>query len=71
MLFNDSFASTNEREGSEIARQIVRALIESGVRVCYVTHLYDLAHGLAAGAAATTPCSCAPSACPTGSGRSA
>lgn len=45
VLFNDSFASTNEREGSEIARQIVRALLESGVRVCYVTHLYDLAHG--------------------------
>jgi hypothetical protein len=45
ILFNDSFASTNEREGSEIARQIVRALTESGVRVCYVTHLYDLAHG--------------------------
>jgi DNA mismatch repair ATPase MutS len=45
ILFNDSFASTNEREGSEIARQIVRALTESGIRVCYVTHLYDLAHG--------------------------
>jgi hypothetical protein len=47
MLFNDSFASTNEREGSEIARQIVRAFLESGVRVFYVTHLYDLAHGFA------------------------
>jgi hypothetical protein len=47
VLFNDSFASTNEREGSEIARQIVRALLESGVKVCYVTHLYDLAHGFA------------------------
>ena len=45
VLFNDSFASTNEREGSEIARQIVQALIESGVAVGYVTHLYDLAHG--------------------------
>jgi hypothetical protein len=45
LLANESFASTNEREGSEIARQIVRALTESGVRVLYVTHLYDLAHG--------------------------
>jgi DNA mismatch repair ATPase MutS len=44
VLANESFASTNEREGSEIARQIVRALTESGVRVLYVTHLYDLAH---------------------------
>jgi hypothetical protein len=43
VLANESFASTNEREGSEIARQIVRALTESGVRVLYVTHLYDLA----------------------------
>ncbi|QDZ14329.1 MutS-related protein [Humibacter ginsenosidimutans] len=45
MLFNESFAATNEREGSEIARQIVRALLDSGIRVVYVTHLYDLAHG--------------------------
>ncbi len=45
LLANESFASTNEREGSEIARQIVRALTESGIRVMYVTHLYDLAHG--------------------------
>jgi DNA mismatch repair ATPase MutS len=45
VLANESFASTNEREGSEIARQVVRALTESGVRVLYVTHLFDLAHG--------------------------
>jgi len=45
VLANESFASTNEREGSEIARQIVRALTESGVTVLCVTHLYDLAHG--------------------------
>ena len=45
VLLNESFASTNEREGSEIARQIVRALVDSGVKVCYVTHLFDLAHG--------------------------
>lgn len=44
LLCNESFSSTNEREGSEIARQIVRALLESGVRVFFVTHLFDLAH---------------------------
>ena len=44
-LLNESFASTNEREGSEIARQIVRALLETGVKVFYVTHLFDLAQG--------------------------
>ncbi len=45
LLLNESFASTNEREGSEIARQIVRALLERGVKVMYVTHLHDLAEG--------------------------
>lgn len=45
VLFNESFASTNEREGSEIARQIVRGLLESEVKVIYVTHMYDLSHG--------------------------
>lgn len=43
ILFNESFAATNEREGSEIASQIVTALIEKDIRVFFVTHLYDLA----------------------------
>jgi hypothetical protein len=46
LLCNESFASTNEREGSQIARQIVGALTGAGVKVVFVTHLYDLAHGL-------------------------
>jgi hypothetical protein len=46
VLFNESFAATNEREGSEIARQIVCALLERGVTVCFVTHHYDFAHSL-------------------------
>jgi hypothetical protein len=46
LLCNESFASTNEREGSQIARQIVTAMVESGIRVQFVTHLYDLSHGL-------------------------
>lgn len=45
LLLNESFASTNEREGSEIARQLVRALLETGIKVLYVTHLFDLAQG--------------------------
>lgn len=45
LLCNESFAATNEREGSEIARQIIRALLESGVRIYFVTHLHDLADG--------------------------
>ncbi|TCS63074.1 MutS-related protein [Varunaivibrio sulfuroxidans] len=45
VLFNESFAATNEREGSEVARQIVAALLENGCRVFFVTHMYELAHG--------------------------
>ncbi|MGA7051703.1 MAG: DNA mismatch repair protein [Mycobacterium sp.] len=46
LLCNESFASTNEFEGSQIARGVVHALVESGVRVFFVTHLYDLAYSL-------------------------
>jgi hypothetical protein len=54
VLCNESFAATNEREGSEIARQVVSALVEQGITVFFVTHLYELAHGMEAafGAAA-------------------
>jgi DNA mismatch repair ATPase MutS len=43
VLFNESFAATNEREGSEIGRQVVRALLAAGIRVCFVTHQFDFA----------------------------
>jgi DNA mismatch repair ATPase MutS len=46
LLFNESFAATNEREGSEIARQIVSALMEKGFKVFFVTHQYSFASGL-------------------------
>jgi DNA mismatch repair ATPase MutS len=46
MLFNESFATTAEREGSEIARQVIGALLDSSVRVLFVTHQYDLAESL-------------------------
>lgn len=45
MMFNESFAATNEREGSEINRKMVSALLERQVRVSYVTHLYEPANG--------------------------
>ena len=43
VLFNESFAGTNEHEGSEIGHQVVRALLDAEVRVFFVTHRYDLA----------------------------
>lgn len=46
VLFNESFAATNDREGSEIARQIVTALLERRVNVFFVTHLYEFARAL-------------------------
>ena len=45
VLLNESFASTNEREGSEIATQIVHAFLKMGIEVFYVTHLFALAEG--------------------------
>ena len=46
LLCNESFAATNEREGSEIARQIVTALVQRRVKLFFVTHLNEFAHGL-------------------------
>jgi DNA mismatch repair ATPase MutS len=43
VLFNESFQSTNEREGSEIGHQIIEALLESRVKIFCVTHMYALA----------------------------
>ncbi len=43
LLLNESFSATNEREGSEIADQIVSALLEHRINVFFVTHLYTLA----------------------------
>jgi DNA mismatch repair ATPase MutS len=44
LLFNESFAATNEREGSEIASQITTALLEDHLKVFFVSHLYEFAH---------------------------
>jgi DNA mismatch repair ATPase MutS len=43
VLFNESFASTNEREGSEICQQITQALTDNDVEVFSVTHLFMFA----------------------------
>jgi DNA mismatch repair ATPase MutS len=45
ILFNESLAATTEREGSEIARQITCALLDRHIKVFFVTHQYELAHG--------------------------
>lgn len=43
VCLNESFSGTNELEGSEIARQIVRALVEADIAVLVVTHRFDFA----------------------------
>ena len=45
LLLNESFAATNEREGAEIARQIISALIEKRIKVFFVTHSFESANG--------------------------
>lgn len=54
LLCNESFASTNEREGSEIARQIVRAMLNKRIKILFVTHMYDLARSFYAEGLETT-----------------
>jgi DNA mismatch repair ATPase MutS len=44
VFFNESFAATNDREGSEIARMIVDVLLEKRIKMIFVTHLYAFAH---------------------------
>lgn len=46
LLMNESFSSTTEKEGSQVAEQIIQALFDSGVTVWMVTHLFAFADGL-------------------------
>jgi DNA mismatch repair ATPase MutS len=46
LLLNESFSSTNQREGSEIARQIVRALLGEDIKILFVTHLSHFARDM-------------------------
>jgi hypothetical protein len=39
VLFNEAFAATHEQEGSEIARQVVSALLDNDVTVFFVSHM--------------------------------
>lgn len=44
LICNESFAATNEREGSDIAAEVISAMNDTDIRVVFVTHMYDLAH---------------------------
>jgi MutS domain V len=46
LLCNEPFGSTNEKEGSDIGRQVFLPLAAAGVKVIVVTHLFDLAESL-------------------------
>lgn len=46
LLANEPFGSTNEREGSDVGRQVFVPLAGAGARVFLVTHLFDLAESL-------------------------
>ena len=47
LLSNESFSSTNEAEGSQLAFEVITALAGAGIRVWCVTHLYTLSDRLA------------------------
>jgi hypothetical protein len=46
LLMNESFSSTAEREGAAIARETIGAFCDAGVKVVFVTHLYEYAHAM-------------------------
>jgi hypothetical protein len=54
VLFNESFATTYELEGTRIATNVVGALKSSGVSVIYVTHMYELVRWFADAGPGTT-----------------
>ncbi|OMH29023.1 hypothetical protein BKD30_01505 [Tersicoccus phoenicis] len=46
LLCNESFSATNEAEGSQLLLDVTRALVDAGVRVHSVTHLYEFARAV-------------------------
>ena len=46
LLMNESFATTTEREGGQIAEEVTRAFRECGIFNIFVTHLFEYAHAL-------------------------
>ncbi|UWM80812.1 hypothetical protein [Rhizobium sp. SRDI969] len=45
--FNESFATTNEREVREIARQIVATFLDDRARMFFVTRMFEFANDFA------------------------
>jgi DNA mismatch repair ATPase MutS len=43
ILFNESFSSTNTREGADVAMGITDALLENNIRIFFVSHLFEFA----------------------------
>lgn len=43
VLFNESFATTSEREGANIAEDIIRAFYDNQITCFFVTHIYAFA----------------------------
>ncbi|PWM45316.1 MAG: hypothetical protein DBX47_04575 [Clostridiales bacterium] len=43
VMMNESFSTTVEKEGEVIARNVIKALSETGSLTLFVTHFYDLA----------------------------
>lgn len=46
ILLNESFSSTTEKEGSQIAENIIQAMYDSGVHIMMVTHLFEFASSM-------------------------
>ena len=70
LLCNESFASTNEREGSEIARQVIRAMLDRRITVVSSSPTCTTSLTVFTSSSSTTPCSYVPSAGRTGGARS-
>lgn len=46
LLMNEPFATTTERDGSRIARDIITALYDHDVKVLFVTHLFEFSNDM-------------------------
>ncbi|MEV6097044.1 DNA mismatch repair protein [Nocardia sp. NPDC051981] len=44
LLCNESFSSTGEHDATHIGAPLVDALLETGISIAFVTHLYEFAH---------------------------
>lgn len=42
LMCNESFSSTNEREGTEVAIPIIDAMLDSNIKMFFVTHFYSI-----------------------------